>query len=209
MRNMRKKGSSSNAMQRARRSASLSRLAGIIACSLCLGALLLLCSACGPAFTDEDKAAFTGYWTLVSFGVTPEQKAEDDNAAEEGGPGESASEEGEDGEESEDADQSAEPEETDEEKAAKEKQLSEFDVLLYKEWGLKSDLTLAEDGTCAFNFYGDVYQGTWKMEEASKASIEFIVQNEGKPQKETYDLVLQDGLLTMQIPDLPVVFRKA
>ena len=111
-------------------------------------------------------------------------------------------------EEKAEADKIAAEEKAAKEKAAKEKQLSTFDVLLYKEWGLISDLTLADDGTCVFNFYGDLYQGTWKMESKTEASIELVVQNEGKPQKESYDLVMKDGLLWMTVQDMPVVFQK-
>ncbi|MDO5117988.1 MAG: hypothetical protein Q4D34_05820 [Eggerthellaceae bacterium] len=200
---MRTDGFISGALASDRHCAHITRVVWIIICSLCLLALAFVCSACKPAFTDEDKAAFAGYWELVSFGVEPEQKAESDTSSKEGDGEENASED--EGESKE----SAEPEETEEEKAAKEKQLSTFEVLLYKEWGLTSNLTLAGDGTCTFNFYGDQYQGTWKMKSSNEASVEFIVQNdEGKPQKETYSLVLSDGLLTLEIPDSPVVFKK-
>jgi hypothetical protein len=46
------------------------------------------------------------------------------------------------------------------------------------------------------------------MESKTEASIELVVQNEGKPQKESYDLVMKDGLLWMTVQDMPVVFQK-
>lgn len=199
---MRAEGFISGIEAPSRRCMPTSRAVLLIVCAFCLFLLVFICSACKPAFTNEDKAAFAGRWELVSFGVEPEQKTTNETSSKEGDGEEGASEDGEESEES------AKPEETEEEKAAKEKQLSTFDVLLYKEWGLTSDLTLADDGTCTFNFYGDRYQGTWKMESANEASVELIVQNEGKPQKENYSLILADGLLTMKIPDLPVVFKK-
>ena len=178
------------------------RTVAILICTLILFALAVICTACKPAFTDEDKAAFTGRWELVSFGIEPEPATEDAQSSEEGEKEDDGSKDGEE------SDEGAAQEETEEQKAAKERQLSEFDVLLYKEWGLTSDLILAGDGTCAFTFYGDLYEGTWKMESAGEASIELIVQNDGKPQKETYSLILENGLLTMKVPDSPVVFKK-
>lgn len=201
---MKEIGSLAGAEAPSRRFSWASRALSICACALCFAMLLVACVACGPAFTDEDKAAFAGRWELVSFGVEPETKAKDDASAEK-----TDGEDAESGDESSDqSDQADQPEESEEEKAAKEKQLSTFDVLLYKEWGLTSDLTLADDGTCVFNFYGDQYQGTWEMKGKTEASIELVVQNEGKPQKETYSLSLKDGLLTMTVQDMPVVFQK-
>ena len=200
-------GPRANAQRSARQRAWAIRLIWMCICMLCFAALAIACTACGPAFTDEDKAAFTGRWELVSFGVAPELKSKSDASKEKADAENSDADAGANADNA-DSEQAAEPEESEEEKAAKEKQLSTFDVLLYKEWGLISDLTLADDGTCVFNFYGDLYQGTWKMESKTEASIELVVQNEGKPQKESYDLVMKDGLLWMTVQDMPVVFQK-
>ena len=180
-----------------------SRFARFGALFCCFAWLCFALAACGPAFTAEDTAAFVGYWELVYAGNPSEEalqaqaKAEAEKAkkADEGNAVASDA--------TSESEEEAEPIDPEDGRL-----LKTGEVLLYKEWGLTSSLTLVEDGTCTFIFFGDTYTGTWKMEAPAKASIELTVQNEGKPQIETYALTIKDDRLIMDIPDLPIAFKK-
>ncbi len=77
----------------------------------------------------------------------------------------------------------------------------ESDLSMLKDWGMEVSLTLNDDGSMSFGYFGENAEGTWEPKDANTVTLEI--------QGSSTDGKLSDGVLSFEVEGASMQFKKS
>ncbi len=76
----------------------------------------------------------------------------------------------------------------------------ESDLSMLKSWGMSVSLSMNEDGTMAFDYFGETVDGNWEPKDASTVTLKIL--------GDSVDGKLSDGVLSIEVEGASMQFKK-
>lgn len=77
----------------------------------------------------------------------------------------------------------------------------ESDLSMLKAWGMNVSLSMNEDGTMKFDYFGETAEGNWEPKDASTVTLKIL--------GDSVDGKLSDGVLSIEVDGASMQFKKA
>ncbi len=77
----------------------------------------------------------------------------------------------------------------------------ESDLSMLKAWGMSVSLSMNEDGTMTFDYFGETIEGNWEPKDANTVTLKIL--------GDSADGKLSDGVLSIEVDGASMQFKKA